>query len=361
MITLIVMTFLVSFGAQALAGLGALGVKSNLSSLMLIVWLLGAFLLRNGYFVLFEFTPRAATPGKRILGLRVASRDGGRLTAEAIFARNAMREIEVFLPLTFLLASGIGATDPIGGWLVLLGLIWTGGFALFPLFNRDRLRIGDLVAGTWVVKSPRQRLSIDLLDAQEAAAGRFAFSAEQAGAYGIKELYVLEDVLRRKDAKTMAAVADRIRGKIGWRKTDGEADDAFLAAYYGALRGPAGDAAAVRPPPPRQVRRGLRAARLAKPLESLDVRRTLRAAAWPRRNDAPKLRRLKQAERDDIGFRPMARSGGPGRRCSASRGRSSSPCRLRFAKPSSSASARRRSPRGRSRRRPPRPPPRRSR
>jgi uncharacterized RDD family membrane protein YckC len=237
LIAVIALTLMASAAAGALAGLGALGLKANLSSVMMIVWLLGFFLLRNGYFVLFEFTPRAATPGKRILGLRVAARDGGRLTAEAVFARNAMREIEVFLPLTFLLASGVGATDPIGGWLVLLGILWTGGFALFPLFNRDRLRIGDLVAGTWVVKSPRERLSIDLLDAQAAAAGRFAFTADQAGAYGIKELYVLEDVLRRKDAKTMAAVADRIRGKIGWRKQEDEADDAFLAAYYGALRG----------------------------------------------------------------------------------------------------------------------------
>ncbi|HWF76041.1 MAG TPA: RDD family protein [Caulobacteraceae bacterium] len=237
LIAVIVLTLLASFSAGALASLGALGLKNNLSSVMMIVWLLGFFVLRNGYFVLFEFTPRAATPGKRILGLRVAARDGGRLTAEAVFARNAMREIEVFLPLTFLLASGVGATDPIGGWLVLLGLLWTGGFALFPLFNRDRLRVGDTVAGTWVVKSPRERLSIDLLDAQQAAAGQFAFTADQAGAYGIKELYVLEDVLRRKDAKTMAAVADRIRGKIGWRKEAAEADDAFLAAYYGALRG----------------------------------------------------------------------------------------------------------------------------
>jgi uncharacterized RDD family membrane protein YckC len=237
LIAVIVLTLLASFAASALAGLGALGMKNNLSSVMLIVWLLGFFVLRNGYFVLFEFTPRAATPGKRILALRVAARDGGRLTAEAVFARNAMREIEVFLPLTFLLASGVGATDPIGGWLVLLGLLWTGGFALFPLFNRDRLRVGDMVAGTWVVKSPRERLSIDLLDARAAAAGQFAFTAEQAGAYGIKELYVLEDVLRRKDPKTMAAVADRIRGKIGWRKQDGETDEAFLASYYGALRG----------------------------------------------------------------------------------------------------------------------------
>jgi hypothetical protein len=48
---------------------------------------------------------------------------------------------------------------------------------------------------------------------------------------------VLEDVLRRKDKKTLAAVADRIRAKIGWRPREGETDAAFLAAYYGALRG----------------------------------------------------------------------------------------------------------------------------
>jgi len=40
----------------------------------------------------------AATPGKRILGIRVAARNGKALTAEAVFARNAMRELEVFLP-----------------------------------------------------------------------------------------------------------------------------------------------------------------------------------------------------------------------------------------------------------------------
>ncbi|HVM99324.1 MAG TPA: RDD family protein [Caulobacteraceae bacterium] len=235
--TLIVFVVLVWFAVGAAGELGLQGAREGLGSAVLIVWLLGFFLLRNGYFVIFELSGRGATPGKRIMGLRVAARDGGRLTAEAVFARNAMREIEVFLPLTFLIVSGIGQSDPVAGWVVLLGLLWTGGFALFPIFNRDRLRVGDFVAGTWVVKSPRQKLTIDLLDAQEAAQGGFAFTTEQAAAYGIKELHVLEDVLRRKEPKTMAAVADRIRGKIGWRPREGETDAAFLSAYYAALRG----------------------------------------------------------------------------------------------------------------------------
>jgi len=236
-LTLIVFVFAVGLAAAALGSLGVEELKNGLGSAVFIVWLLGFFFLRNFYFVTFELGARAATPGKRILGLRVAARDGGRLTSEAVFARNAMREIEVFLPLTFLLASGAASDDPTAGWVMLLGILWTGGFALFPLFNRDRLRVGDFVAGTWVVKSPRERLSIDLLDALETAQGGFVFTPDQAGAYGIKELHVLEDVLRRKDPKTMAAVAERIRTKIGWRTQAGETDTAFLSAYYAALRG----------------------------------------------------------------------------------------------------------------------------
>ncbi len=236
-VTLVVFVIVVGLAAAALASLGAPELKEGLGSAVLIVWLLGFFFLRNFYFVTFELGGRAATPGKRIMGLRVAARDGGRLTSEAVFARNAMREIEIFLPLSFLMASGGAGADPIAGWVVLLGLAWTGGFMLFPLFNRDRLRVGDFVAGTWVVKSPRERLTIDLLDALELAQGGFAFTADQAGAYGIKELHVLEDVLRRKDPKTLTAVAERIRGKIAWRAQPGETDAAFLAAYYAALRG----------------------------------------------------------------------------------------------------------------------------
>jgi hypothetical protein len=129
-------------------------------------------------------------------------------------------------------SGGAGSTM---GWLFLLVLAWVGVFLFFPLFNRDRLRVGDFVAGTWVVKAPRDRLSIDLLDSVEAGQ-TIVFTPEQAGAYGVKELHVLEDVLRRKDRQTMAAVATRIRAKILWRETPGETDAAFLGAYYGALR-----------------------------------------------------------------------------------------------------------------------------
>jgi uncharacterized RDD family membrane protein YckC len=221
-----------------LAGFASIGwVTPQTATIMQVIWLLGFFVVRNFYFIFFELSARAATPGKRIVGLRVAARDGGRLTSEAVFVRNAMREIEIFLPLQVVFASLGQVTDAFGGWLLVLGIAWSCLFALFPLFNRDRLRVGDFVAGTWVVKWRRERLSIDLMDAMGATSQtRFAFSTEQADAYGIKELHVLEDVLRRKDPKTLSAVAERIRAKIGWRQIEHETDAEFLTAYYGALR-----------------------------------------------------------------------------------------------------------------------------
>jgi uncharacterized RDD family membrane protein YckC len=213
----------------ALIGLAATGKRG--SEALLIVWLLVGFVLRNFYFVAFELGARAATPGKRRTGIRVAARNGGRLTADAIFVRNAMRELELYVPLGVLFAP----TDMVGGWIKAAATLWCAVFVLLPLFNKDRLRAGDILAGTWVVKVPDRRLLRDLAQtgAHEAAALRF--SREQLDAYGIKELQVLEDVLRRFDRKAVAVVADRIREKIGYARGE-ESDGAFLNAYYAALR-----------------------------------------------------------------------------------------------------------------------------
>jgi len=217
--------------ALTLVVLGA-AWASRLQSLemMGVIWILGAFVLRNFYFIGFELQPGAATPGKRAMGLRVIARDGGRLTADAVFARNALRELEIFLPATFLFARGSG----VDGWLVLLGVLWSGGFLIFPLLNRDRLRLGDLAAGTLVIQAPKKVLRPDL---SAEPLGRFGFTLAQLDAYGVKELHVLEDVLRLQDKRTLAAVSERIRKKIGWAEPLASTDAAFLSAYYAALRG----------------------------------------------------------------------------------------------------------------------------
>lgn len=204
--------------------------------------LLASFLLRSFYFVFFELRWQGSTPGKRAMGLRVIDRNGGPLRTDAVFARNLMREIEVFMPISLLAAAQISGT-----WEVLLALVWTGVFVLLPFFNKDRLRAGDIVGGTWVVWAPKGILLSDLASqapapsAAQAPLSAYQFTAPQLSIYGIFELQTLETVLRKDgpdSAETRTAVCDRIRRKIGWSPAPGQTVDpkAFLEAFYAALR-----------------------------------------------------------------------------------------------------------------------------
>ncbi len=201
-----------------------------------IIWLLGLFVLRNFYFTLFESGSRAATPGKRAVKLRVVARDGGRLTGGAVLARNLMREIEVFLPLIFVVSArqeGFG-----NRWLALFGFVWTGIFLFMPLFNRDRLRAGDMLAGTWVVENERPKIAPDLIARPNPRAERYSFTPAELAVYGQFEVQRLEEVLHRDDADAIVTVAGVIRRKLGRKDADhfpGD-DRAFLDAYYAASR-----------------------------------------------------------------------------------------------------------------------------
>lgn len=232
-VTLIAITYVLSYTA--------FGMNDGGEEIIVAVWMLLAFLLRNFYFMFFEMGPKAATPGKMAMKIRVANRQGGHLKANAVFARNAMRELEFFLPLSFFLSAIFMSNQGVDGWLTLLGLIWSFIFLLFPLFNKDRLRAGDLIAGTWVVKSPKPFLSKDLAEAPKTES-RYRFNQTQIDAYGVKELHVLENVLRKNDFKTIEEVTERIMSKIEWpdpEKTENTnaARREFLNAYYAALRG----------------------------------------------------------------------------------------------------------------------------
>jgi hypothetical protein len=88
-----------------------------------------------------------------------------------------------------------------------------------------------------VVRAPRPVLAPDLSRDGAVALNELRFTDEQLSAYGIKELQVLESVLRSNDRKTLAEVARRIRGKIAWVDEVGVSDRAFLTGYYAALRG----------------------------------------------------------------------------------------------------------------------------
>jgi uncharacterized RDD family membrane protein YckC len=81
------------------------------------------------YPVLFELLPGAATPGKRMLGLRVVMDDGMPVTPAASLLRNLLRTAD-FLPMMYVAG------------------------AISMLSRSDFRRLGDIVAGTLVVHVP---------------------------------------------------------------------------------------------------------------------------------------------------------------------------------------------------------------
>lgn len=209
--------------------------KAHALQALVVVWIIAMFLLRNAWFLFFELGPRGATPGKRITGIRVAARGTERLTTEAVIARNIIRDIELFMPAVFIGGAFAAGSDvDLASWGA---IVWFAIFMAFPFFNRDALRCGDVIAGTWVVEAPRRKLGQALsVSASVAAADQaFTFTPEELAVYGEFELQTLERVLRDARGPALDDVADAISRKIGRPYPDG-AERAFLEAYYLQLR-----------------------------------------------------------------------------------------------------------------------------
>ena len=222
--------------------LGALAFIGQRSYVAWSLALLVSFFIRSFYFAFLEIAWRGKTIGKRIVGLRVIDRRGGPLRPNAIVARNLMREVEIFLPLSLMLM-GYGSEDE--RWQLVAMLVWIGVLALLPAFNRERLRAGDMVAGTWVIALPRMSLLADLTAGPAAhtvtAESLYRFTDKQLRVYGVYELQVLEEVLRDSGphaADARRAVAESISRKVRYEPPPGAPLDAraFLTAFYRAQR-----------------------------------------------------------------------------------------------------------------------------
>ncbi|HZO93217.1 MAG TPA: RDD family protein [Candidatus Baltobacteraceae bacterium] len=222
------------FGVLLLAVLAAVGHVPGGSELVSPAAVFVTFLIRNAYFVAFEVLWGGATPGKRRLGLRVVSRDGGPLTVGALVARNLSREVETFFPLGLMIAARAWSHGP---WDVLALAAWLLLGTLLPLCNRDALRAGDIVGGTLVIAMPKRMLLEDLGERKTT----FSFTDEQLQRYGIRELQVLEDLLRRPESpavdELLYDVTGRVCKRIGWTNRSAIRDvRAFLGDFYTAQR-----------------------------------------------------------------------------------------------------------------------------
>jgi uncharacterized RDD family membrane protein YckC len=88
------------------------------------------FVVVTGYWITFEYRWQGRTPGKRMFGLRVVGERGLRLDLGQIVLRNLLRMVDLMPGF-----GGIGAS--------------------FLVLHREHRRLGDLVAGTLVVRERR--------------------------------------------------------------------------------------------------------------------------------------------------------------------------------------------------------------
>ena len=109
----------------------------GISGLPIGIWLVGLFLVEWGYGCLFEGLWNGLTPGKRAFNLRVVKTEGYPIGFHEAILRNFLRVADV-LPLLY----GVGF--------------------ITTLCNRRMQRIGDLVAGTMVVREERPLLRSEL-------------------------------------------------------------------------------------------------------------------------------------------------------------------------------------------------------
>lgn len=184
-------------------------------ALALIAW---------SYFVVLEWLWQGQTLGKRMFGLRVIRADGSPAGFVAVLVRNVVRVVD-FLPAFY----GLG----------LLAIV---------VSSRSQ-RLGDLAAGTFVVRAPRPRLDpVALRTGPRLAEGA---AADVRGLPGelqrlVREFVAREAGLAERDRRAVAArIAAALRARI--EIEPGTDDVEAVRAVARALRSSAGAGTGERP------------------------------------------------------------------------------------------------------------------
>ncbi len=183
------------------------------------VLVLLTFAISWSYFVLLEWLWQGQTVGKRMYGLRVIRDDGAPAGFIAVLIRNLLRIVD-FLPGLY----GLGL--------------------LIVIVSPRSQRLGDMAAGTYVVRAPRPQLDyFSLRTVTPIAPGA---SVEMRALPGeaqrlVREFVAREGKLASADRTRLARqIAERVRPYA--RETSAIADDVeFLRAVARSLRASAGE------------------------------------------------------------------------------------------------------------------------
>lgn len=199
---------LLDFGVATALTLGWIAAGSRLleatGGAILGVVLFSAVLFGWSYFIALEWLWNGQTLGKRLFGLRVINEDGSPARFIAVFVRNLVR-IADFLPGFY-------------------------GFGLVSIVLSSRSqRLGDLAAGTYVVRARRPR--VDWLALRTIERGAGSADLHVGGLSGEAQRLVREFVAREaklppvERARLAAQIAAHLRERVPESR---EADDVEL-------------------------------------------------------------------------------------------------------------------------------------
>jgi uncharacterized RDD family membrane protein YckC len=134
---------------------------------MVIIFIL--FILQNGYFLVFEGAWRGQTPGKKLAEIRVIEQNGQPIGWAAAIIRNLMRLIDS---------------------VMFLGI-------LVILMDKNERRLGDMAAGTIVIRERKTEISTSQIKMVTAAV---ADTSLDIGRITPSEYDLLVDFLKRRES-----------------------------------------------------------------------------------------------------------------------------------------------------------------
>jgi uncharacterized RDD family membrane protein YckC len=150
------------------------------------LWFFAVFLLNWGYFTLFEAFWNGQTPGKRVAKIRVIQRSGRSIGFFESLARNLVRYVD---QIPFFYAVGV----------------------IVMFITRQHQRLGDLAAGTLVVRERRAPLPAP----PSANVPDFAV-ADRYAAWDVSAVTSFELVTVRRFLERRAQLDPAARGRLGW-------------------------------------------------------------------------------------------------------------------------------------------------
>jgi uncharacterized RDD family membrane protein YckC len=196
--------FVIVVIAIVLVGFG--DVSDDVLVLLLGIGALIIFIIFFGYYLLFETLNSGRTPGKSALGIRVIRLDGTPLGFGAVAIRTLLRVVD---SLPVLNAAGI----------------------LTILATPRNQRIGDLAAGTVVVRESQPSVPPTELEGSHILAGKPAWDTS---GLGDEEIALVRRFVERRSSlsptnreQLAASIAGKLRSKVV-APDDPESNEAFL-------------------------------------------------------------------------------------------------------------------------------------